>query len=325
MSVLSIVEWVIWGIILACGLWFAIGIRTAATQGAYSPTWPTLIISFYLVILPVTFLFLEFSKLHIVWILFIIWKISVRASFIHVPIISKLLIWPAYIYACTLIAGTGASLSSPSKQSPWAARHINDFGDATNETPHEFSNVGKTEEQCDEDAQKIGLELSNRFKKSIENISNTVPSIEDIDASKLTLELTILTYVSQRLALQAVSKTDKIKNRMREVCRAFDSYASEFIPSSSEFHDLLDQRGEQYFKILQSHTDTINHDGDWKEFFHDLGCRFDQFAHGGGGENDPLIIGDFFTSMMPLMSLASQYWNEGFTKTIEYFKTQEPL
>jgi len=135
MSVLSIVEWVIWGIVLACGLWFAIGIRTAATQGAYPPTWPTLIISFYLVILPVIFLFLEFSKIHIVWILFIIWSISLRASFIHVPIISKLLIWPAYIYACIVMIGTGSSLTSPSRQSPWAARTIR-------KTPQDLDNCG---------------------------------------------------------------------------------------------------------------------------------------------------------------------------------------
>jgi len=122
MSVLSIVEWVIWGIILACGLWFAIGIRTAAVRHAPPPLWPTLIMSFSLVFLPLIFLFLSFSKLHILWILLILWILSFMAGVGYIPVISQLLIWPAYIYASILIMGTGVSLTSPSKKSPWAAR-----------------------------------------------------------------------------------------------------------------------------------------------------------------------------------------------------------
>jgi len=121
-SVLSIVEWVIWGIVFLCGLWFAIGIRTAAVRHAPPPLWPTLIMSFYLVFLPLLFLFLPFSKLHILWMLFILYPLSFMAGVGYMPIVSQLLIWPAYIYACILIIGTGMSLSSPSKQSPWAAR-----------------------------------------------------------------------------------------------------------------------------------------------------------------------------------------------------------
>ena len=124
MSVLSIVEWVIWGIILACGLWFAIGIRTAAVRHAPPPLWPTLIMSFSLVFLPLIFLFLPFSKLHILWILFLLWKLSFMAGVGYIPLVSQSLIWPAYIYARILIMGTGVRLSSPSEQSPWAARKM---------------------------------------------------------------------------------------------------------------------------------------------------------------------------------------------------------
>ncbi len=121
MSVLSIVEWVIWGIVLACGLWFAIGIRTVAVRHAPPPLWPTLIMSFSLVFLPLIFLFLPFSKLHILWILFILYQLSFMAGVGYIPIVSQLLIWPAYIYASILMMGTGLRLTNPSERSPWAA------------------------------------------------------------------------------------------------------------------------------------------------------------------------------------------------------------
>ena len=122
MSVLSTIEWIIWGIVFAYGLWFAIGIRTAAVRHEPPPLWPTLIFSFSLVFLPLIFLFLSFSKLHILWILFVLWELSLMAGLGYIPLVSQLLIWPAYIYASILIMGTGVSLSSPTKQSPWAAR-----------------------------------------------------------------------------------------------------------------------------------------------------------------------------------------------------------
>ncbi len=192
MSVLSIVEWIIWGIVFAYGLWFAIGIRTAAIRHAPPPLWPTLIVSFSLVFLPLIFLFLPFSKLHIIWILLILWKLSFVAGVGYIPLISQLLIWPAYIYACILIMGTGMYLSSPSERSPWTARdkaiplkyllkslfqgfsrklsaeekeHINKVMESrrtvteqkNSTVTDEFSNIGKNKGQFVSDTQKIGL------------------------------------------------------------------------------------------------------------------------------------------------------------------------
>ncbi len=122
MSVLSIVEWAVWGIVLLAGCWFALGIRQTAVHRIAPPLWPTLIMSFSLVFLPLLFLFLPFSKLHTLWILFVLWKLSLMAGVGYIPLVSQLLIWPAYIYASILMMGTGVSLASPSKQSPWAAR-----------------------------------------------------------------------------------------------------------------------------------------------------------------------------------------------------------
>ena len=127
MEIIYIIEWVAWGITLACGLWFAIGVRTTAVRHAPPPLWPTLILSFSLVFVPLVFLFLPFNKLHILWILFVLWQLSFMAGFGYIPFVSQLLIWPAYIYASILTMGTGVRLSSPSEQSPWAARRIDEL------------------------------------------------------------------------------------------------------------------------------------------------------------------------------------------------------
>jgi hypothetical protein len=121
-SVLSIIEWVVWGIVFAYGLLFAIGIRQTAVHRTAPPTWPTLILSLSLVAFPVAFLFLPFSKLHILWIVFILWQLSFMAGVGYIPLVSQLLIWPAYVYASILMMGTGLCLTSPSERSPWAAR-----------------------------------------------------------------------------------------------------------------------------------------------------------------------------------------------------------
>jgi len=363
-SVLSIVEWVIWGIILACGLWFAIGIRIAAVRHAPPPLWPTLIMSFSLVFLPLIFPFLPFSKLHIIWILFILWQLSFMAGVGYIPIVSQLLIWPAYIYASILIMGTGVSLTSPSRKSPWAARDKTIslkyivkgwFQGFSHKLSHEekeqisklmesrrtvteqknstvageFSNPGKAGEKS-EDTQMIGLELSRQLKESIgsipgslsiiENEGKGIVSLKDIDKKKLIRELTILTYVGQRLAIQLMQKkgSERDEIKRREICNSLDNYSSQFLENSPEFYDLLDQRGEQYFQLIQSYEE-ISH-----EFLDALQFKFEQFCLGWGGENEPLIVGGFL-SKVPLYELAIQYWSNGFTETVKFLKTQEPL
>ncbi len=368
MFVLSIIEWVIWGIVRACGVWFAIGIRTAAVRHAPPPLWPTLIMSFSLVFLPLIFLFLSFSKLHILWILFVLWKLSFMAGVGYIPLVSQSLIWPAYIYASILIMGTGVSLTSPSKKSPWAARegtiplrywvkgwfdmfsrklsseekeHISKLmesrGTVTEQknstVAGEYSNLRKAGQRCDEDAQIIALKLSRQLKESIESIPDALSiianeeiwNLEDIDKKSLVRELTILTYMGQRLAVQLMQKKggEQDVTRRREICNALDRHASEFLEYSPEFNDLIDQRAEQYFQLLQSHNEEISN-GNWEKFFEALQFTFEQFCRGGGDEKERIVIARF-TSMMPLKVLATQYWSNGFTKTVEFLKTQEPL
>ncbi|KKM23643.1 hypothetical protein LCGC14_1613100 [marine sediment metagenome] len=122
--VLPVFEWLVWSTTLLAGLWFAVGIRQAAVRRAPPPLWPRLILSLALVVFPVIFLLIPFSKLHIIWLLPLAWYLSLMAGVSYIPLVSKMLIWPAYFYAYILVAGTGVSISSPSKQSPWAAKHV---------------------------------------------------------------------------------------------------------------------------------------------------------------------------------------------------------
>jgi hypothetical protein len=178
--------------------------------------------------------------------------------------------------------------------------------------------------------EEIGLELSNRLKKSIESIPDALLlienqellNLEDIDKKKLIKELTILTYVGQRLAVQFIQKKggELDESKRREICNALDSYSLNFLENSSEFNDLLDQRGGQYFQLLQSHNEEISNNN-WEKFFEALQFEFEQFCRGGGDYKKRIIIGRF-TSMMPLMMLANQYWSYGFIETAKYIKEQ---
>jgi len=183
--------------------------------------------------------------------------------------------------------------------------------------------------------EEIGLELSRRLKESIESIPGSLSiiknegkgifSLKDIDKKNLIRELTILTYVGQRLAIQLMQKkgSERDENKRKQICNSLDNYSSQFLENSPESYDLLDRRGEQYFQLIQSHNEEISN-GNWKNFFEALQFKFEQFCRGGGGENEPVIIGNF-SSMVPLRGLTIQYWSNGFTETVKFLKTQEPL
>jgi len=181
--------------------------------------------------------------------------------------------------------------------------------------------------------EQIGLELSCRFKKVISTIPDELSSIdvdeilfnlEDVDKTQIIRELSILTFISQRLAIQHCQKKKggkRSEDERKAICSAFDSHAIEYLDKSSEFYNLLDQRGEQYFKLLQSHLDEIQR-GEWKKFFERLRFEFEQYCRGGGNEDDPVIVGSFF-SQVPLWLLSSHYWSEGFTWTFKYLVENE--
>ncbi|MCD4700102.1 MAG: hypothetical protein K8R91_05980 [Phycisphaerae bacterium] len=123
-TALLIIGWGAWALTAFLGLWFAYGIRQTAIRGGPCPTWPTLSIAFCFCMLAVLFLFLPLHKAHLTWLLPVLWVVGLRviavASFTYIPLLSKAVIWPAYLFARFVLIGTGVHLRSPLKNSPWA-------------------------------------------------------------------------------------------------------------------------------------------------------------------------------------------------------------
>jgi len=120
-TIINYIGWAIWGGSLIYGLKFAKDIRQSAIAGLPAPLWPTLIAAFSLVALPILSELFSFNKLHLIWMIPSVWFLSFSAGVRHIPILSKVLIWPSYFYTKIILSGTGRSISSPSKKSPWAA------------------------------------------------------------------------------------------------------------------------------------------------------------------------------------------------------------
>ena len=154
--------------------------------------------------------------------------------------------------------------------------------------------------------------------------NKTFTGLEDIDKSKIEKELAILMYVGQRIAVQLCDKKkggNRTEDERKAILSVYDSYALEYLDKSPEFRKLLNQRGEQYFQLVQSHLDEF-HRGEWDKFFERLWFEFEQFCRGGGGQNDPIIIGPWFT-LLPMKFLSGHYWSESFMWTFEYLIKSE--
>ena len=187
--------------------------------------------------------------------------------------------------------------------------------------------------------EQIGLELSDQLKKVIANIPDalsSVPTINDvfpnvdhaglegIDKSKIEKELAILIYVGQRLAVQLCEQKkggNRTEDERREILSIYDSYALEYLDKSPEFRKLINPRGERYFQLVQSHLDEF-HRGKLEQFLKRLSFEFEQFCRGGGGQNDPIIIGAWF-ALLPMSYLSCRYWSESFMWTFEYLIKNE--
>jgi hypothetical protein len=175
---------------------------------------------------------------------------------------------------------------------------------------------------------RVASDIAKRLKEIIGGISDDVNAVEggfgealgateglfDVDRGVIERELIVLSYIGQRVAIQAAYKD---KGIMQAVCRALDGAAQEIIDFDS-LSGLIDERGEQYFEVFKFHLGEIQR-GVWDKFMNDLGLRFEQFCRGGGAKGEPVIIGDFF-SMMPLLTLASNYWTKSFIESFKYIK-----
>ena len=177
--------------------------------------------------------------------------------------------------------------------------------------------------------QEIGFDLAGRLENEIRTIPTVLATLmedesqlmhlDDVDIDKVALELAILVFVGQRLALQHI----KIKNGDRkqteyrkQICDALDKHAIELFDTDPEINALLDKRGEQYFCILQSHN-IVGSGMNWDRFHKELQFTFEQFCRGAYDLSGPTILGGF-RSQMPLWFLTVDYWKSGFGETAEY-------
>ncbi|MBN1391536.1 MAG: hypothetical protein JW947_01890 [Sedimentisphaerales bacterium] len=178
--------------------------------------------------------------------------------------------------------------------------------------------------------EQLGLELFHRFNEVIATIPLSIEGIEwhkiyanlkDVDKTQIIKELMILICVGQRIAVQICQKKkggERTEDERIAICSALDSHTMKYLDKSPEFRNLLKQRGEQYFHLLQSHEAEIYEHGDYSNFLKELQFNFEQFCRGGGGgESDPLIIGSF-SSSLPLWLLSARYWSESYMWTLSY-------
>lgn len=184
------------------------------------------------------------------------------------------------------------------------------------------------------DAEKIGMELSVRLAKVLEHCRNTKSDwntefihLNDIDNETLIRETTILTYTLQRLAIMFFGGKAcfRDENTRREIADAFDRHVFALLARAPEFRDLMDgmgeryydlleARGQAYFELMRSHDREIRNN-DWENLVKELQFGFEQYCRGGGGKDDPLVLGKF-SSMIPLGSLAVTGWTIGYVKTV---------
>ena len=88
-------------------------------------------------------------------------------------------------------------------------------------------------------------------------------------------ELLALTIVAHRLGAQFTSLP---KEKTARVLTAFDKTLAQMCKLDS-INDLLDQRGAQYFTMLNNHVDEFNK-GNSRPFATELSLRFAQFCFG---------------------------------------------
>ncbi|MBW8001183.1 MAG: hypothetical protein FVQ80_04085 [Planctomycetes bacterium] len=108
-----IIQWVVWVAVLVDGLWYAFSLWGAARNSYLTFIVPMAYRSLHSVFLAIIFLFLPFSKLHIIWIRFVLYLLSsIAHGWIYIPVISQLMIWPVQFYVNIMIADTGLNMSN---------------------------------------------------------------------------------------------------------------------------------------------------------------------------------------------------------------------
>lgn len=132
-------------------------------------------------------------------------------------------------------------------------------------------------------------------------------------------ELLVLVIIAHRLGIQFSSLPSERKER---ILNAFDRTLLRKLDSSVD--SLLDQRGEQYFKMFNAHSNEIRQ-GNSGPFATHLSFSINQFCLGGDSEEgSPIIMGDDFINHHSLGLLAVELFMESFSTTQDLAYKTEP-
>jgi hypothetical protein len=147
------------------------------------------------------------------------------------------------------------------------------------------------------------------------SVLRQVPSGDDAQ----TQELLSLAIIAHRLGMQFTSLP---RDKKQRVVTAFDRALASKVDLNS-IGEHLDQRGEQYFKLLNEHVEEIGR-GNWKPFAEHLTFTFEQFCLGGGGENSPVVIGGDIMGSLTRGLLANKLFAKSFGDARNIVAKQNP-
>ena len=105
---LSIIGWVTWAFSAYLALSFAYGCRRTVRSGR-SFQWATAVQTFFWWVIAVVFLFAPFNKLHILWLLPVLFFGAQFLVHSRIPILTPVILFLTRIFMALALFGTGAS------------------------------------------------------------------------------------------------------------------------------------------------------------------------------------------------------------------------
>jgi len=101
---LEIIGWIAWAIVTYLAITFVIGMRMAVARGD-NFNWATCVQTIFWWIIAATFLFIPASKLHILWLVPVLFFISMFIVFSRIPIISPVVMFLTNIFMKLMLIG----------------------------------------------------------------------------------------------------------------------------------------------------------------------------------------------------------------------------
>jgi hypothetical protein len=108
----SVLGWIVWGIEAFLALSWVHGLRTCTRHGQPVPL-ATAVQTFFLWVIAIAFLFVGYSKLHILWVVAVCFLMSFFLTPGGIPILSPIVIWFTGLFVEIALLG----LKRPARES----------------------------------------------------------------------------------------------------------------------------------------------------------------------------------------------------------------